>query len=101
MPSVQYSLESLKKCICPGCPVQTASECIRQSARSSVPAILAGEMPPPASAAALYCAAIVGRSDCGDFKIDEQCQCPSCEVWVEGCLGARYFCAKGSSEMLA
>lgn len=100
VPAIQFNLTNLRRCICPTCPVQLGSDCIQETSESSVKLVKEENLPQPTEAAALYCASAVGKVSCMDFAVREMCQCPSCEVWIEGSLCQQYYCVKGSAEMV-
>ena len=99
-PKVPFSMENIKRCRCPGCPVQTGSQCVSEKlgklddvvkAASSGKAKTAGDVP------GVYCS--TGVATCKDIDPKQPCICGTCAVWQQYNLvkgkPAGYFCRSG------
>lgn len=96
MPKVEFNTQNLTMCLCPGCPVQSASDCARERMlKAQIPQDVS-QVSDPKSLARLYCS--LGKTDCGGFDGNQNCICPSCQVWSNNGLASRYFCLRGSAE---
>lgn len=95
---VPFTAAGVAQCMCPTCPVQSASACIRgkvsgiQSALKKSP--LDGEDIP-----GLYCS--TGTATCRDVDPDKNCICGVCAVFLQYDLGTGtppgYFCRDGNA----
>jgi hypothetical protein len=96
MAKVAFTAENMKMCICPGCPVQSASACVKEQAAvlketlKSNP-LKADKIP------GLYCAS--GVATCKDIDFKKPCICNSCVVYAQNKLkGGKpllFFCRDG------
>jgi len=96
---VPFNTETVSKCLCPGCPVQTRSSCVAglkknlQGALARTP-LKREEIP------GVYCS--TGNATCTDLDPSQQCQCGSCSVFAEYNLSsgkpAGYYCRDGASK---
>jgi hypothetical protein len=102
MLKIDFNRENLDKCLCPGCPVQKESNCIKDQVIEMEEVshdidIDSGVMIGPDEVPKLYCS--TGKSKCNDLYTHEECQCPQCDVWKENDLEVRgapaYFCVNG------
>lgn len=83
---VPFTLDVVSKCLCPGCPVQSKSQCVAGLASGLNEALKKsplkhGEVP------GAYCGA--GKATCTDLDPKQSCMCGGCAVF------ARYGLAKG------
>lgn len=97
MPKVELDAKNLNRCLCPSCPVQAESECVRERMQGSVqPRPSEGEMPDPEMMIRLYCS--IGESSCQDLDGAQPCLCPTCPVWDDYDLNAQYYCLRGNAD---
>ncbi len=97
MVNVEFSVENIQRCLCPGCPVQAQNECIQekmnkiQSQRGGTPSI--DDFP------GVYCG--TGKARCEGLDENQPCQCDKCEVWKEYNLNeaeiSYYYCIDGKA----
>lgn len=96
-PKVAFTVESVKKCICPVCPVQTGSKCVRAKASGLTAALKASPLK-AADIPGVYCA--TGVADCKDLSFKQACICASCPLYPEYKLKGRkpllYYCRDGA-----
>lgn len=99
---VPYTVENIKKCMCPKCPVQADSKCAKDKLNSltkEIESAREGEVPEPQDVPGVYCS--TGKAACQDLNPEEQCICYTCAVWKEHNLGdgtpSMYFCQKGKA----
>jgi hypothetical protein len=99
---VPYTLENIKRCMCPKCPVQANSKCAMDKLDSLVKALESageGNVPEPQNVPGVYCS--TGKATCQDLDPNQQCICYTCEVWKEYNLGdgtpSMYFCQNGKA----
>jgi len=94
---VAFTVESVKKCICPVCPVQTGSKCVRGKASALTAALKANPLV-PADIPGVYCA--TGVAECKDLSFKQACICASCPLYTEYKLKGRkpplYYCRDGA-----
>lgn len=93
---VPFSSTNVGKCMCPKCPVQAKSQCVKsklatiKEALAKTP-LIRGEIP------GIYCS--TGTATCTDLDPKQACMCGSCSVFGEYSLGsgkpAGYFCRDG------
>jgi hypothetical protein len=96
MPRVEFSTQNLTMCLCPGCPVQGASNCAwGRIQQAQIPQDIS-QVSDPKTLVRLYCS--IGKTDCGDFDGDQNCICPNCQVWKNNELASRYFCLRGNAD---
>ncbi len=101
MLEIDFNKENMEKCLCPDCPVQTGSSCVKDQVKD-MKEIQSGDVDSgflvgPEEVPQLYCA--TGKTNCTDLYTHEECQCPKCDVWKENDLEVRgapaYFCTNG------
>ncbi|MDQ1253305.1 MAG: hypothetical protein QG646_2460 [Euryarchaeota archaeon] len=99
---VPYTIENIKKCMCPKCPVQADSKCAMDKLDNLVRGLenaQEGEVPEPQDVPGIYCSA--GKATCQDLDPNQQCICYTCAVWKEYNLGegtpSMYFCQNGKA----
>jgi hypothetical protein len=97
---VPYTIENIKKCMCPKCPVQANSKCAMDKLEN-----LARELegpweedtPESQYIPGIYCSA--GKATCQDLYPEEQCICNTCAVWrkyqLQNVKPTMYFCQRG------
>jgi hypothetical protein len=100
MGKIEFTMENLKKCICPTCPVQADSACAEEKLMKMQEIMQEMEdklMSNPEMVPALYCAS--GKTSCKDLDFDQICQCNYCGVWKENDLEngepMGFFCRDG------
>lgn len=96
MVNIEFNLENVKKCKCPGCPVQAKSKCAmdKLDKLSSM-----GGTPKPEDVPGVYCS--TGKATCSDLDPDQMCQCATCDIYKGNNLGSgepnEYFCLNGKA----
>ena len=95
---VPFNLDNVNRCMCPGCPVQSDSQCVDEKMAMLGPAPLS-TLPTANDMPGEYCAA--GSAECGDIDTNRACSCFGCSVYLESNLAGGeptcYFCRDGSS----
>lgn len=96
MGEVEFNKENIDKCLCRGCPVMDASQCIMEKKKKMMEGM--GDMlPKPEDFPGMFCAK--GVTKCDDFDYNKLCMCPKCDVWKENNLvdASPYylFCREG------
>lgn len=93
MVNVEFNMENVQRCLCPGCPVQAKSECVQNKLKS-----MSGS-PSPEDVPGVYCSQ--GKATCEGLDPSQMCQCDKCKVWAEYKLGegepGSYYCAEGKA----
>jgi len=99
---VPYTIENIKRCMCPKCPVQANSKCAMDKLGNLVRELETareGEVPEPQDVPGVYCS--TGKATCQDLNPNQQCICNTCAVWNEYHLGegapSMYFCQNGKA----
>lgn len=99
---VAYTIENIKKCMCPKCPVQADSKCAVDKLDGLVKELESsreGEVPETQDVPGIYCS--TGKAICQDLDPNQQCICYSCAIWKEKNLGegtpSMYFCQNGKA----
>jgi len=99
---VPYTIDNIKKCMCPKCPVQADSKCAKDKLNSltkELGSIQEGGVPEPQNVPGIYCS--TGKATCQDLNPEEQCICYTCAIWKEYKLGdgtpSMYFCQNGKA----
>lgn len=97
---IPFDQETVSKCLCPGCPVQTGSGCVADLKRNLKGALARSplkreEIP------GVYCS--TGKATCTDLDPSKQCQCGGCSVFHEYNLASRmltvgYYCRDGAAQ---
>ncbi len=103
MSKVDFSLENVQKCLCPTCPVQADSACVKEKLmelQEMMPKIMEGEVKAePEMVPGVYCAS--GKASCPDTDFSKMCQCNLCAIWKEYDLSdgepMGYFCRDGKA----
>jgi hypothetical protein len=103
MGKVEFKSENIAKCLCPTCPVQGKSDCVKDKLKK-VQELMSEDvdlasMVEPADVPGVYCAN--GRASCGDLYFHEICQCTNCSVFKENKLAegepVGYYCRDGEA----
>ena len=96
---VPFTAENVAKCICPQCPVQTGSACVKEKRAKAKEARDSGAMPKPEDVPGLYCA--TGNAACKDINTRQMCICGDCSISKEYTLVSGkplgYFCRDGKA----
>lgn len=99
---VPFTIDNIKKCMCPKCPVQANSKCAMDKLENFVKELESsqeGKFPENQDVPGIYCSA--GRATCQDLYPEEQCICYTCAVWKEYNLQnvkpTMYFCQRGGA----
>ncbi len=123
MTKVEYNGDNCMRCQCAACPVEAMSQCtlskrhkwskmradmIRTKNRQenmnmgmdggSSMGMEQMEMLSPQEMIGLYCSNKIGKSTCGDLNTNNECICPSCEVWNMANLKSYKYCTKGDAD---
>lgn len=101
-PKVPYTVPNIMKCMCPKCPVQVDSTCIKgklDNLTKELEGTREGDVPEPQKVPGVYCS--TGKATCQDLNPKKQCICNTCAVWIEYHLQnvdpVMYFCQKGKA----
>ncbi len=99
---VPFTVDNIKKCMCPKCPVQTDSKCSMDKLDNFVRGLENAQeedVPEPQNVPGVYCS--TGKATCQDLNPKKQCICSTCKVWKEYHLQkinpVLYFCIKGKA----
>lgn len=99
---VPYNVTNIERCMCPHCPVQARSSCVREkieNLKNEMSNSPGNEVPEPQKVPGVYCSS--GEATCTDLDPDQQCMCKTCAVWAEYDLETEtptlYFCDNGKS----
>lgn len=99
MDKVPFARENVRKCACPGCPVQIKSRCSKEKAEKAKETMEKGKMPAPKEVSQVYCSG--GKAACSDLDFKQMCICGSCPVWAQYKLmkgkPSMYFCRDGKA----
>ncbi|MCL5962001.1 MAG: DUF2769 domain-containing protein [Chloroflexi bacterium] len=104
MARVEFNMENVNKCQCPPCPVQAQSSCVKdklaklQQMMQPVSAGTPDPPPDPDIVPGMYCS--TGTASCADLDFNKSCFCPTCAVWTESKLTARYYCEEGNADQI-
>ena len=100
-PNIEFNTDNIQKCLCPTCPVQEESECVKEKVKTLQEMMQSeGEMMPgPIDVPGMYCTN--GKATCEDLDATKICQCTNCLVWKENDLESNelkgYFCRDGKA----
>jgi hypothetical protein len=99
---VPYTMLNIKKCMCPQCPVQADSKCVKEkleSLKRELEGAREVDVPEPQKVPGIYCS--TGKALCQDLNYGRGCICNTCTVWKEYNLQnvkpVMYFCQKGKA----
>jgi hypothetical protein len=92
-PKVSFTTETIKECICPQCPVQGKSQCVKDKMSRRTEGE-AGDFP------GVYCS--TGIAGCRDLDIRQICICGGCQVFEKFNLAGGkpmfYYCRDGMAK---
>jgi len=95
---VPFTLDTVSKCLCPGCPVQTQSKCVA-GLKSSLTGALKKSPLRHDEIPADYC--VVGKATCADIDTSKDCLCGDCAVYSKYNLAkgqpGGYYCSAGAA----
>lgn len=95
---VSFDVGNVTKCLCPICPVQSRSRCVKKKTSSLRDALKSNPLRRE-EIAGLYCA--TGTATCEDIDVRKTCLCESCPVFRDNKLKEGkptcYFCRDGAS----
>ncbi len=80
MAIIDFTKENMERCMCPNCPVQGTSDCVKKKLEK-LRKINSDELPGAEDFPGMYCAN--GYAECEDLDQEKQCQCPTCGVWED------------------
>ncbi len=96
---VPFTLDSVFKCQCLECPVQSMSPCVIEAKEKLNEALKEAPLKRE-EVPGVYCAA--GAATCGDLNPDQHCICAGCIVFSQYELDkgtpAGYFCQRGPAK---
>ncbi len=91
---VVFSTQNIRDCMCDKCPVQTSSNCTKQSLEKLANAMVNGELPKKDDIPKLFCS--TGSIPCKDIDVTQECICGNCVVWYKYMLAKEkpmnYYC---------
>ena len=94
-PKVSFTTETIRKCICPQCPVQGKSQCVKDK-MGNLPKT-AGKPPAQEDIPGVYCS--TGIAVCKDLDTGQLCICGGCQVFEKYNLADEkpmfYYCRDG------
>ncbi|MEN6591677.1 MAG: DUF2769 domain-containing protein [Methanobacterium sp.] len=99
MVKIDFSVRNIKKCLCPGCPVQKESECAEGKRRIMLEIAYSSESGmyfERDRVPGMYCT--TGEALCSDLDFNKICKCPECPVWEEYGLENKYYCKYGKPD---
>jgi len=95
---VPFTVETMRNCLCPRCPVQAKSQCVARLKEKLSEALRASPLKYEAIPGA-YCAA--GKAACTDLDFSQKCLCFGCPVFSRYHLASGqpvgYYCRDGAS----
>ena len=101
MVNIDFSVKNIKRCKCPGCPVQKESICAEGKRRIMLEIAYSSESGmyfERDRVPGMYCA--TGKALCTDLDFNKICKCPICPVWVDYELEKdslnKYYCKQGN-----
>jgi hypothetical protein len=93
---IPFSAANVGKCMCPKCPVQSKSQCVRGQLEKIKDALAKSPMNRE-EIPGIYCS--TGRATCPDLDPKQSCICGNCAVFSEYSLEkttpAGYYCRDG------
>ncbi len=96
---VPFTRENANKCMCPECPVQADSCCVKQNSQK-MGDVMTTEFFQPQIIPALYCSS--GFASCKDIDPERSCICGACDVYNNYRLGNEqpldHFCKNGNAK---
>lgn len=95
---VSMTIDNIKKCACPKCPVQANSKCVKGKLGGLKEAMMKNPLQKE-DIPGVYCS--TGTATCKDLDPKQMCMCPSCLIWSEYKLASGqpkgYFCRDGAT----
>ncbi len=95
---IPFTVPTIKKCLCPSCPVQAKSSCVA-GLKKNLAGALAKDPLERKSIPAVYCS--TGKATCTDIDPSKDCLCGGCPVFIKYDLGTGqpggYYCREGSA----
>lgn len=76
---VPFIQDTVKNCLCPSCPVQDDSQCVKGKMEKLENAKKSGSGLNPQDIPAVYCSS--GKATCQDINTSRSCICPGCSVF--------------------
>lgn len=102
-PKVSFTAETITKCICPQCPVQSKSRCVDdklKKLREIIKTAKKGILPEPGDVPGAYCS--VGIAPCKDVDTAQMCICSGCQIFekykLAGGKPLLYYCRDGMAK---
>lgn len=93
---VPFNLDTVTKCLCPQCPVQSNSKCVNKK-KQELKAALKKPLLQPEEIPGDYCAS--GTAACTDLNMNMPCMCFGCPVYKDYSLASAvptcYYCRDG------
>ena len=93
MVNIDFSVKNIKRCLCPGCPVQKESRCAEGKRRIMLEIAYSSESGmyfERDRVPGMYCT--MGKALCNDLDFRKICQCPNCQIYKEYNLENRFYC---------
>jgi len=91
---IPFNEDSVQKCECPKCPVQTTSACAKDWLTKMEKSGDIERHP------GIYCS--TGQSDCPDLDLKQMCICGACAIWHKYKLMNKdpknYYCQNGEAK---
>ena len=76
---IPYTKDNIIRCLCPTCPVQQNSACVKKKMMDFQEVLQSSEDPKPEDYPGMYCSN--GKADCTDIDTRKDCICPDCPVY--------------------
>jgi hypothetical protein len=100
---VPFTMEKIMKCVCPQCPVQGNSQCVKDK-MEKLPEIMKNssesKVPKSQEAPGVYCS--TGIATCMGLDTKQMCICGGCPIFEEYNLAGRkskfYYCRDGMAK---
>jgi hypothetical protein len=98
---IPFSSSNVMRCMCPKCPVQANSVCIKSKIALLKEALTIDPIRPE-DIPGMYCA--TGIAFCNDTDFSKMCSCPDCPIYIDYQLikgtPKKYYCRDGASNSL-
>jgi len=99
-PEIPYNKDNIIRCLCPTCPVQQNSACVRGKMVNFQEVLQSREDLEAEDYPGMYCRN--GKADCADIDTQKNCICPECPVYkkydLEGAEPAFLYCKVGEAK---
>jgi hypothetical protein len=96
---VPFVVDTVGKCLCPKCPVQTKSQCV-VTLKGKLGEALKRNPLKREEIPGAYCG--TGKATCTDLDSSKQCICGSCAIFrqykLAGLKPVEYYCLDGSAK---